>query len=140
MRELARLLKAEGLTSFDHKDNRIRCFPHVINICCQHVTVKFSALNREDSDDEEAAKDPTIPRDPLAKGRKLIQVIRGSGQRRDEFAAVIRNGNTLNHFTSEDGQRSIQIDKFQLLLDVRTRWDSLYYMLRRLRILRQVGH
>ena len=45
----------------------------------------------------------------------------------------------MNWFTDEEGQ-SIQLPILELLHDVRTHWDSIYYMINRLRTLRQVCH
>jgi hypothetical protein len=34
---------------FNHMDRCIMCFPHVINICCQHVISKFTNLDLVDT-------------------------------------------------------------------------------------------
>ena len=41
MEQLERLLHKRDI-DFDHLDRRIMCFPHVINICCQHIIAKFT--------------------------------------------------------------------------------------------------
>jgi hypothetical protein len=99
--------------SFDSKDCRIQCFPHVINTCVKH-TIK--ALNsgvdadtragaRDGKDDEESDEDEgsddgddgnnivtsledRFPGDILNKARGLIRKIRSSGQRIERFTNV----------------------------------------------------
>lgn len=155
MDELDKCLTARDIP-FDAKDRRIMCLPHVINICCGHVIREFTdeelTEDSEDLDDsiicgetetsslpqtyEEATK-----RDPIALGRSIVRVIRSSGQRRDAFQELISTGNVKHWFKVKKGPRSIevQLEQLQLLRDVRTRWDSVYYMLRRLRELRPVS-
>jgi hypothetical protein len=70
-------------------------------------------------------------------GRQIFKAIRASGLRRDEFAHVIRSCNSSGLFRSQ-GQ-VIQVPEYQLLRDVKTRWDSQYFMINRMRVLRQVG-
>jgi hypothetical protein len=36
MEELGHLLRQRDI-DFDHLERQIMCFPHVVNICCQHV-------------------------------------------------------------------------------------------------------
>jgi hypothetical protein len=155
MDELGKRLTARDIP-FDAKDRRIMCLPHVINICCGHVIRQFTdeelIEDSEDLDDsiicgetetsslpqtyEEATK-----RDPIALGRSIVRVIRSSGQRRDAFQELISTGNVKHWFKVKKGPISIevQLEQLQLLRDVRTRWDSVYYMLRRLRELRPVS-
>ncbi|KAJ8579537.1 hypothetical protein M405DRAFT_712174, partial [Rhizopogon salebrosus TDB-379] len=70
----------------------------------------------------------------------IVRVIHLSGQRHDAFQELISTGNAKHWFKVKKGPRSIevQLEQLQLLRDVRTRWDSVYYMLRRLRELRPV--
>jgi len=44
MEELEHLLHQRDI-DFDHMDRGIMCFPHVINICCQHILSKFANVN-----------------------------------------------------------------------------------------------
>ena len=60
MEEYGRLLQTTRELDWDHENNRIMCFPHVINICSTHVIEGFTQL--ELVDDE---FDPSLPpRDP----------------------------------------------------------------------------
>jgi len=43
---------------FDHRDNCIMCFPHIINICSTHVIESFTNMALAD---EQAEFDPTLP-------------------------------------------------------------------------------
>ena len=82
-----------------------------------------------------------IKRDPLKCARKLVRFLRSSDQRREGFRTFIQNGNVHGWFTMKDndGKRvSVDVPQLQLLRDVKTRWDSVYMMLDRLRQLRPV--
>lgn len=103
MRHLELLLKEREIP-FDAKNNRINCFPHIINIVAQHVIKSVSKSVAADSDDafvfEPQALTRTPPKtfeeacasDPLGRIRKVIVAIRASGQRRDDFNSWIRMG------------------------------------------------
>ena len=149
---------------FDPKDSRIACFPHIINICVQHtlealaanvVTARASnddgsnndgsnddGSNDDDSeddgsDDEGCTVHARVPDDLLVKVRKLIKAIRASGQRQAEFSGVIESGNKAGWWKSAEDMPA-QIKPLKLILDVKTRWDSTYQMLIRLRMFKQV--
>ena len=125
-----------------------RCFPHVINICCQHIVVEFTDAALVDV---EASFDPAAPhmnpdlqmfeeavkRDPIALGRVVVRTVRASGQRREHFCAVIKEGNSNKHFFLGD-RVDIIVPDLQLLRDVKTRWDSIFFMISRLRVMRPV--
>ena len=117
MDELASLLSDREIP-FDAKDRRVMCFPHIINIICQHVIEKMTRSkpptqdddddsdSDDDSDDEnQAAVGDKIPlnsknrdrqavyaRDPINRCRKIIIAIRSSGQRREKFESWITTG------------------------------------------------
>ena len=137
--------------TFNHRDRRIMCFPHIINICCQHVISDFTdAALAEAADVFVESLPPDIPdrqtftdalkRDPIALGRNIVRILRGSGQRRDGFDELIREGNKKGWFEGGNPPTTIQLKHLQLLHDVRTRWDSVYFMIKRLRELRPVCH
>jgi hypothetical protein len=127
----------------------IRCFPHIINICCQHILAEFTDLKFNDDHEDFVPSNPhtsdvpqtflaAVKRDPIALGRGLVRAIRASGQRREHFANIIQEGNDKHHFTV--GLRTnIQVPVLQLLRDVKTRWDSVYKMIERLRVMCPVG-
>lgn len=84
-----------------------------------------------------------IERDPLKRARRIVRLLRSSDQRKEEFRKFIRDGNELGFFMSEneDGKHvPVKVEDLQLLRDVKTRWDSVYLMVRRLRQLRPVSY
>ena len=149
MEEFTVLLRARDI-EFDPVDRRIMCFPHIINVCCQHVITSLTNANMANPAQEFVAAHPpghpnqqtfkeAVRRDHVALGRNIIQVLRSSGQRRDRFDDTVRDGNEKGWFQAGDPPKPIQLPQVQLLRDVVTRWDSVYYMVRRLREMRPVG-
>lgn len=149
MRELSRLLAERGI-DFDAVDRRIMCFPHILNVCSGHVIDKY--LDVEFTVDDEAwvdALDPTVviekeaylkalEEDPIALGRSVVRVVRASSLRRQDFSKTITTGNEMQWFTDEDGQ-PINLPMLELMRDVKSRWDSVFIMINRLGIMRQVS-
>ena len=131
---------------FDAQDRKVMCFPHVVNLSSGRV---IEGLTKVLEDDPEDWEPPTlistkqsyadaVARDPIALGRAVVRAIRASGSRREAFDDVIKTGNAKNWF--KDGGEIIQVKPLQLLRDVSTRWDSVYYMINRLREMRPVSH
>lgn len=103
----------------------------------------ITALNNdidpdEDSDDEGDAHLTPIRGDLLGKVRSLIKAIRASGQRQTAFYGVVGSGNSAGWW-KDVGDKPEQIKPLKFLLDVKTRWDSTYQMLIRLRMFKQVN-
>jgi hypothetical protein len=106
MMQKLEMLFAEHEIPFDAKQNRINCFPHIINIVAQHVIKKISNSIAADADDafvfEAQNPDPNriapetfedaCASDPLGQIRKIIVAICASGQRHDEFNSWIKMG------------------------------------------------
>ncbi|KIK12635.1 hypothetical protein PISMIDRAFT_120519, partial [Pisolithus microcarpus 441] len=144
MTHLSQLLVPRELPlGFDAKDRRIMCYVHIMNICVQHVVEAFCSPDMlaeawdDVFDDDEVDKDEylaAVQRDPVSLGRSVVRAIRASGLRRDEFKKLVATGNDQDWFKSPDGQ-PVQVPETQLLHDVRTRWDSTFYMINRLRTL-----
>jgi hypothetical protein len=146
LEELEKLFLEREILSFDAKDQRIMCFPHIVNIAVQHVLAAMSSDTAPENDDdileeESGAADTDEGRgfgqtfeaacaqDPIARVRKIVMTIRSSGQRRDAFRTWIETGNKNELFVQLD--KTVKIEPKQLLRDVRTRWDSTYEMIKR---------
>lgn len=147
MSELSRILQEEREFTFDPIDRRVRCLPHIYNICVQHTLDKF--LDADFSEcprtwtnsignvvDRDSYVD-SIRTDPIGRGRAIVRAVRSSGQRRTNFRQTIISGNEQERFVNDVGN-IVKLPVTQLLRDVRTRWDSTYYMINRVRALRQV--
>ncbi|KAJ7622680.1 ribonuclease H-like domain-containing protein [Mycena rosella] len=73
-------------------------------------------------------------------GAHSVAFIRKSGQRRDELLGIIEQGNTgelWREFNAAGNAEVVSLAAVTVLRNVKTRWDSVFYMLRRLRYLRQ---
>lgn len=113
MLHLSSLLSDIGILDFDEKQNYIRCFAHIINLCSQAV---IRVMEKDDADaehsdpDTEPATESTDDEEPVPVGmratrytrkagpihhaRKTVAFIRKSGQRRDELQNIIAHRNT----------------------------------------------
>ncbi|OJT11323.1 hypothetical protein TRAPUB_12198 [Trametes pubescens] len=95
--------------------------------------VSLSPINRETEANcnIDLANDPeyasALENDPVKRARQLIAACRASGQRREDFAAVIADGNRCSSWGPGKTLRQVQ-----LLRDVDTRWSSTYLMIDRL--------
>jgi len=150
MKAFEELMRAWDIP-FDYEDNRIMCFPHITNICATHVIESFTNTALADEQVEfdvtfpplvpaEQTYDEACARDPIALCRSTVQAVRASGLRRDHLHEIICNGNAKGWFKSAvDPNETIQIPEVQLLHDVRTRWDSVFRMIQRCRVLRPVS-
>lgn len=67
------------------------CFPHVVNMCCQHLISNFTNVDLAETAAEFVAALPqglpdrqtfeeAVKRDPMALGRDIVHVLRNSGQ------------------------------------------------------------
>ena len=104
------------------------------------IQLADSFKNRGDSTLKEWFKG--IQRNPLQRARNLVTFLRASDQRKDGLRDTINDGNKSNLFIGQDetGKHAvIPVPQLELLKDVKTRWDSVYLMLERLRHLRPVS-
>jgi hypothetical protein len=145
MQELSSLLGQRGI-DFDPVENRIPCFPHVINICVKHILDEYATANYsavadtwtiEDLDIQKVDYVQAVQAKPLERARHIVRLVRASHQRRDRFRDTIIRGNEEGWFHDENGD-AIRLPVVELLLDEPTRWDSSYVMVNRMRTLEQV--
>ena len=115
MEELASLFHLREIP-FDAKERHVMCFPHIINIICQHVIAKISGSSPPelcDDDDNETDSDvnnnlplnantceAAYARDPIAHCQKIVVAIHSSGQRCEKFESWIKTGQCFVLFSS----------------------------------------
>lgn len=146
MQELEILLRMRDV-EFSAADRLVMCFPHVMHICVTHVTKSFTDLDDTSvseawmdafpGEEEREAYADAVSSDPIALGRSMVRIIRASGLRRDEFMDIVKTGNSKKWFKDPNGNIQL-VPELELLRDVKTRWDSTYAMINRLRALRPV--
>jgi hypothetical protein len=138
MMESLKTLLADRDIVIDATDRRIMCFAHVINLCSGRVIdyVSKAASNNDNSSSSSGGN--IIATDPIEVARAAVRAIRETGERRLAFNSIIKSGNEKGWFKAEGSSVPIRLKELQLLRDVRTRWDSVYFMLNRLREMRPV--
>ncbi|SRR6266581_1286705 len=136
MQSLEAILASREIV-FDAADRMISCFAHTVNLCSGRA-IRAATDWADNDDDTSSSDDDTVATDPIAVARKAVRVIRESGTRRETFNSIIKEGNKKGWFKEEGSSDTIELDELQLLRDVRTRWDSVYFMLQRLRVMRPV--
>jgi hypothetical protein len=107
---------------FHHSKNHVRCLAHVINLTTQEILKHIKAGEAQDERiilEADSGEFINI----LPKLRKLIVKIRSSPQRQARFLCQCQIHNE---------------DKLNLILDIKTRWNSTYLMLERAQKLRDV--
>jgi hypothetical protein len=126
----------------------ISCFPHVINLAVKiglkHLTeVSFFGdpelmdLDLDFTFDEELPPEEleldldyleSLRSDVVSRVRRYVTACRASGQRREEFEQIIKEGNESGGWGPEPKQ---QLRVVGLLKDVDTRWSSIFKMVDR---------
>jgi hypothetical protein len=146
MKSLSKKLSSREI-NFDADDRRIMCFGHIVDLATKRVVQKVDAnpkVKRKGADDEDEDEDDfslvdNVDRSkPISVARSAVRVIRASGMRREAFNDVIKDGNERHWF--KEGTKIVKLPELQLLRDVQTRWDSVYKMLKRLRVMRLVSY
>ncbi|KAG1727189.1 uncharacterized protein EDB91DRAFT_1061236 [Suillus paluster] len=144
MQELLRLLESRGI-HFHPVEQRILCFPHIINICVRHILNDYWKADFSGVVDRWVVEGKTINKDTYVEAiqgkaldqvRLLICTIRASDKQCNSFRVIITTGNDEKWFQDDSGA-IIQLPVVQLLHDEPTRWDSTYVMLNHLQTLRQ---
>ncbi|KIK15654.1 hypothetical protein PISMIDRAFT_114744 [Pisolithus microcarpus 441] len=139
------ILQEEHKFDIDPVAHHIHCFPHIINICIQHLIngykcADFSGLPRTWGNPPRVLHKKeyitAVQEDPIWHGWETVQCICDSGQHWCNFQQTIESGNANQSFMK--GGVPFPLPVVQLLHDVVTRWDSTYYMINCLRALDQV--
>ena len=139
--------RSDGLDSGDESDSDSEdesCDSDDDNVDDQDYKLKLARChNRQGNPPKPKAWVDTMKGDPLRRARRVIRLLRSSDNHRTGFQKIIVDGNKLGLFMKKDGdgnQVKDKVPELQLLRDVKTRWDSVYMMLLRLRQLRPVSH
>lgn len=116
--------------NFDHKKNSIRCLVHIINLTVQEILRYIKADDAQEEDEilelilqEERENHFNV--EIIPRLRRLIVKLRSSPQWKEKFA---RRCEFYSKSTTN------------LILDVRTRWNSTFFMLDRVLNLRDVSN
>ena len=75
--------------------------------------------------------------DPVARARDVVRIVCSSSLRCESFKEIILDGNIKKYWRDEE-KEVIMLAMLELIRDVKTRWDSRYCMVKRLRYYRQV--
>ena len=120
---------------FDAKEQQVFYFLHMTNICTGHVISSLTSAphNQEPSNNHSHSGEQTYEQalacDPIAVACVAIHAIWVSSDDWEAFAAVIRDGNKDSCFKDPLTGNTIVLRPLQLLQDVPTQWDSIYYMI-----------
>ena len=114
---------------FDHKKNNIRCLAHIINLTVQEILKNIKAGDAQEEDEllelvSQEEQEDNVNVEIIPKLRRLIVKIRSSPQRKEKFARHCE---------------FFSIKSLNVILDVKTRWNSTYLMLDRVIKLREVS-
>ena len=144
------LIAERHIIDFSAKNNYIRCFAHIVNLCSQACIKAMEADNdtspqypdtdtdsvtETDTPDNQPTRQvrKTRKSGPICLARKTVAYIRKSGQRCDLLLEIIEEGNKTSLWTNRNNH-NVQIPTTLALVtvlpDVCTRWDSVFYMLR----------
>ncbi|OXA47595.1 putative AC transposase [Folsomia candida] len=108
-------LMLEKNIDFSVEDFRVRCLAHILNLVCQTALDSLRDISGTNIDDIDPASDGTmVP--VLTKLDKCVAFVRASPQRREQFRSQCK---------------IFGLEEKELLLDVRTRWNSTLLMMER---------
>ena len=149
MTELSRILLEERKFTFDPINRRICCLPHIYNICVQHMLDTYTHAdftwcpwmwkNSVGKVIDRAEYVEMVQTNPIWLGRDVVPAVPSSGQCRSHFRQTILSGNEQERFINNTGD-IVKLPVVQLLCDVKTCWDSTYYMINCLPALQQVSN
>lgn len=128
LRELESACRKKEI-KFDHKKNNIRCLAHIINLTVQEILKHIKAGEAQEEDElleliSREEQEDVVNVEIIPKLRRLLAKIRSSPQRKEKFARRCE---------------FFSIKALNIMLDVKTRWNSTYLMLDRILKLREVS-
>ncbi len=165
MKELqALLVKCE--VTFHHLNNRIMCYPHIINICTAHIIAASTRVSQKYLDSNGLDGDNDNDFDPISPchrtGAKLDEefiALQPPGHqvwlRSLKSDPIKRIADIVHHIRASDTRKQMFVGiiqlctkddpklcsapPLQLIQHVKTRWDSVYLMLQCFCLLRKVS-
>ncbi|KAG2059651.1 hypothetical protein BDR06DRAFT_979789 [Suillus hirtellus] len=139
MLELEIELEMRGIP-FDHTGNRLRCFPHVVNLAVQAilkelkenpvVPVLEAPTHLSASTDLHVYAD-ALSNEPVGQCRSIVNACRHSGQCRRRLQAIIEEGNNNGYWKGKLPDDRETLPVLCLLRDCSTRWSSTFKMIDR---------
>jgi hypothetical protein len=98
----------------------------------------------KDLSDQQTYKE-ALKSDPVFLGHNIINILHASRQRHNQFKDYIQEGNREGYWDAKDKNgvpidtgKKVKICVLQLLYNVKTQWDSVYYAICHLHYLQQV--
>ena len=149
MQKFTGLLKSHGITSdFDANDCRIMCLPHILNICSKHVVEKYMSadflsvpsgawVDLHGAAINKSLYVNAVKKDPIKHGRDIVRAVRASSLHCQAYQTTIIHSNAMKVWFDEEGERT-ELPLLELLRDVKSCWDSIYFMINCLRVTQQV--
>ncbi|KAJ2913342.1 hypothetical protein MD484_g7075, partial [Candolleomyces efflorescens] len=140
MRKFANLLRGDGI-EFTVEGNRIRCFPHIVNLCVKAGLRELTRVGAEELPDVTEGSDTFVEalqtdlafntgnsasEDVVNLARRLANALRASGQRLDDLSSIIQEGWEKGWWTPEEVPDHVP------LRDMDVRWSSTFLMVDRL--------
>jgi hypothetical protein len=114
--ELEKVCQEQGIR-FSRADNHVRCMAHVIHLAVQAFLKALEAEAPDTEDDSAELEDADASRMHfVSRLRVLVAKTRSSPQRREKFAHACALS---------------KVDAKKLILDVKTRWSSTFFMIER---------
>ncbi|EUC58853.1 hAT family dimerization protein, partial [Rhizoctonia solani AG-3 Rhs1AP] len=142
MQELKRMFDSRGI-NFDPEENRLRCFPHIINIATQaylHALPKSAEKFREKCAEkvvelsaEQSSYLSALASDAVAACRDTVKSCLSSGIRREGFKRNLIEGNKAGRFKLNG--KTVILPIILPSLDCPTRWASTADMVDNFRLL-----
>ena len=149
MQKFAGLLKSHGIISdFDANNHQIMCLPHILNICSKHIVEKYTSANfllvpsGAWVDLLGAAIDKSlyinvVKKDPIKHSHNIVHTVCASSLCHQAYQTTIIHGNAMKVWFNEEGEWT-ELLLLELLQDVKSHWDSIYFMINHLRVMQQV--